>query len=148
MNGPVRTPAPSKILPGVNRSGSTLRKNSIVGYGTQDVSGETALDSLHTTGVGLIAGCIQHACADDDSIDLFTDGDVVLESDGTGVITAGLRLIAVAGGSLAAGGRVARLPASPTAGTNYEIVGTAMTGAAAVAGTELVVRWERETYQG
>lgn len=148
MLGPVRTPDASRIKPAVNRSGSTLPKNRIVGYGTQDVSGETALDSLHSAGVGAIAGAIQHAVADDDSIDLFTDGDLVLESDGTGAIAANKYVYAVAGGSLAAGGRVKQLPDSPTAGTNYEIVGRALTAAAATAGAELVVRWERFTYQG
>lgn len=148
MNGPVRLPSESDIIPAVNRSGSTLRKNAIVGYGTQDVSGETALDSLHSAGVGMIAGAIQHAVDDDDSIDLFTAGDLVLESDGTGTITAGKKVYAIAGGSLAAGGRVKQLPDSPTPGTNYPVVGRALTSAAASAGAEVVVRWSIETYQG
>lgn len=57
-------------------------------------------------------------------------------------------LYAVAGASLAAGGRVKAMPGSPVAGTNYEIVGRALTAAAATAGAQVVVRWERYTYQG
>lgn len=148
MNGPVRTPDPSKIKPAVNRSGNTIRKNCLVGYGTQTVTGESAIDSLNVAGVGKIAGVLQHAVSDGDSIDLFTDGDLVLESDGTAAISAGQQVYAVAGASLAASGRVAGLPGSPTGGTNYEIVGRALTPAAATAGAELVVRWERYTYQG
>lgn len=147
MIGPVRTPAAERIKPGVNRSGSTLPTNKLVGYGTPD-GNEHAIDSLHTTGVGKIAGAIQHSVADDDAIDVFTDGDLVLESDGSGTISVGDQLYAVAGASLAAGGRVKAMPGSPVAGTNYEIVGRALTAAAATAGAQVVVRWERFTYQG
>ena len=150
MKGPVRLPAPSKIIPAINRtaSQSTIRANCLVGYGTPVNAGETPLESLDVTGVTEIAGVIQHAVNFSDTDDLFRDGDVVLESDGTAVINAGDRVIAVAGASLAVSGRVKSLPGSPTPGTNYEVVGRAMTSATAVAGAPVVVRLEFETYQG
>lgn len=148
MIGPVRSPAPQKIRAGINRSGSTLRKNCIVGFGTPDNTGEFAIDSLHTTGVRKFVGVIQHAVADDGEVDVYTDGQLVVESDGTGVIAAGDEVIMVAGGSLGAGGRVAKLPDSPTQGTNYYIAGRAITGAAATAGAELVVEWAPLLMQG
>lgn len=148
MIGPVRSPAPQKIRAGINRSGSTLRKNCIVGFGTPDNTGEFPIDSLHTTGVRKFAGVIQHAVDDDGEVDVYTEGQVVVESDGTGVIAAGDEVIMVAGGSLGAGGRVAKLPSSPTSGTNYYIAGRAITGAAATAGAELVVDWSPLLMQG
>lgn len=148
MLGPIRSPAPQQIRPGINRAGATLRKNCIVGIGTQDVVGELALDSLHTTGLVKFVGVIQHSAADDAEVDVYQGGQVVLESDGTTTISAGDRVIMVAGASNAAGGRVAQLSASPTSGTNYYIAGVALTGAAAVAGTELVVEWAPYVMQG
>lgn len=148
MNGPVRSPAPQMIRAGINRSGSTLRKNCIVGFGTPDNTGELALDSLHTTGVRKYVGVLQHAVDDDGEVDVYTGGQLVLESDGTGVIAAGDEVVMVAGGSLGAGGRVAKLPSSPTTGTNYYIAGRAITGAAATAGAELTVEWAPYVMQG
>jgi hypothetical protein len=136
------------IRAGLNRSGSTLRANSIVGFGTPDNAGEFAINSLHTTGVRKFAGVIQRAVDDDGEVDVYLGGQLVVESDGTGVIAAGDEVIMVAGGSLGAGGRVARLPTSPTSGTNYYVGGRAITGAAAVAGTELTVEWAPYTFQG
>ena len=92
-------------------------------------------------------------------VDIGTETIAVLGRRGSGksntatalmeeLITAGQQVYAVAGASLAASGRVAGLPGSPTGGTNYEVVGRALTPAAATAGAELVVRWERYTYQG
>lgn len=148
MKGPIRLPAPQSIVTMVNRAGGTIRKNCLVGYGTADFTGDRPIDSLNVAGVGKIAGAIQSAVADDESIGVYRAGDVVLESDGSGTISVGQRVIAVAGGSLAASGRVAALPGSPTGGTNYEIVGEALTAAAATAGAEVVVRLNFFTYQG
>lgn len=148
MKGPIRLPAPQDIVTMVNRAGGTIRKNCLVGYGTADFTGDRPIDSLNVAGVGKIAGAIQSAVADDESIGVYRAGDVVLESDGSGTISVGQRVIAVAGGSLAASGRVAALPGSPTGGTNYEIVGEALTAAAATAGAEVVVRLNFFTYQG
>ena len=52
--------------------------------------------------------------------------------------------------SVAASGRIAKLPDSPTAGTNYEVVGRSLNTAtiAATAGLPVPIRWERYTYQG
>lgn len=146
--GPVQTPHGSNIKPMVNRNAGTIRKNCIVGYGTPASTGERAIDGLNVSGVGGIAGAIQHAVDSGDRIDVFQEGDLILESDGSGTIAAGDRLVAVAGASLAVSGRVKSLPGSPTAGTNYEIVGEALTAAAAAAGAEVTVRWRRYTLQG
>ncbi len=148
MLGPIRSPAAQMIRPGINRSGSTLRKNCIVGFGTPDNAGELAIDSLHTTGLVKFYGVIQHDAEDNAEVDVYQGGQLVLESDGTAVIAAGELVIMVAGGSLAAGGRVTRLPTSPTAGTNYYVAGRAITGATNVAGTELVVEWAPFIMQG
>lgn len=149
MLGPIRLPSSDRIKPGVNRAGGTLPTNRIVGYGTT-VAGENALAGLNDAGVGKIAGAIQHAAEDGAVCDVFDGGELVLESDGTAAIPANTLIIAVAGASLAASGRVTRLPASPTAGTNYEVVGRSLNTAtiAATAGLPVPVRWERETYQG
>lgn len=149
MIGPIRPPAAERIKPGVNRNAGTIPTNRLVGFGTP-TGNEVALDSLHVAGVGAIAGVIQHAVDTGDPIDVFTDGDLVVESDGSGTIPANTLLIAVAGASLAAGGRVARLPASPVAGTNYEVVGRSLNNStiAATAGLQVPMRWERFTYQG
>lgn len=148
MKGPIRMPPAESIAPMVNRGAGTIRKNCIVGYGTPGVTGERAIAGLNAAGTGKIAGAIQAAVDVGDAADVYTDGDLVLESDGTDVISVGDRVVAVAGASLAVSGRVAALPGSPTGGTNYPVVGRALTAAAAVAGAELVVRWDPETYQG
>lgn len=148
MIGPARSPAPQMIRAGMNRSGSTLRKNSIVGFGTPDNTGELALDSLHTTGVRKFVGVIQHAIEDDAEGDVYLGGQLVVESDGTGAIAEGDEVVMVAGASLGAGGRVAKLPSSPTSGTNYYVAGRALTAAAATAGAELVVEWAPYVMQG
>lgn len=149
MIGPIRPPAASHIKPVVNRSGNTIPTNRLVGAGTS-VGNEAAIDSLDVAGVGKLVGAIQHSVIDGDPIDLFDGGELVLESDGTAIIPPNTLVIAVAGGSLAASGRIARLPASPTAGTNYEVVGRSLNTAniAATAGLQVPVRWNRYTYQG
>lgn len=149
MIGPIRPPSPDKIKPATNRAGATIPTNRLVGYGTA-TGNENAIDSLDVTGVGKIAGAIQHSVADDAVIDVFDGGELVLESDGSGTIPANTEVIAVAGASLAASGRVARLPASPVAGTNYEVVGRSLNTStiAATAGLQVPVRWHRYTYQG
>lgn len=148
MIGPVRTPSPDRVVPMRNRAGATLPKNRIVGYGTPAATGEPAMTSLHSAGLGKIAGVVQHATDDGQAQNVYRGGDLVVESDGTGAIAYGDKLIAVAGSGVADGGRVAKLPSSPTAGTNYFIVGEAQSDAAASPGAEVIVRWNPETYQG
>lgn len=149
MLGPIRLPAIDKIKPATNRAGATIPTNRLVGAGTATGS-EFAIDSLDVAGLGKLVGAIQHSVVDGDSIDVFDGGELVLESDGSGTIPANTLVIAVAGANLAASGRVARLPASPTAGTNYEVVGRSLNTStiAATAGLPVPVRWNRYTYQG
>lgn len=148
MLGPLRSPAIDKIRPAINRSGSTIRANAIVGFGTPTNTGEIAIDSLHTTGLVKFFGVLQNDVENGAECDVFQGGQLLVESDGSGIIAAGDTVIMVAGGSLAAGGRVARLPTSPTTGTNYYVAGRAITGAAAVAGAELYVEWAPYVMQG
>lgn len=149
MIGPIRLPDASRIKPATNRAGATIPTNRLVGYGTA-IGNENAIDSLDVAGLGKLAGAIQHAVPDGGAIDVFDGGELVLESDGSAVIPPNTLVIAVAGASLAASGRVTRLPASPTAGTNYEVVGRSLNTAniAATAGLPVPVRWSRYTYQG
>ncbi|MDO9020557.1 MAG: hypothetical protein Q8S73_36880 [Deltaproteobacteria bacterium] len=149
MLGPLRLPAPSQIKPATNRAGATIPTNRLVGYGTA-TGNESAIDSLDVAGLGKLAGAIQHAVDNGDTIDVFDGGELVLESDGTAIIPPNTLVIAVAGASLSASGRVTRLPASPTPGTNYEVVGRSLNTAniAATAGLPVPTRWHRYTYQG
>ena len=152
--GPSRSPSPDKIRPAVNRSAasSTIRANCLVGTAAPVATGELAFDSLNVTGIAApmfpVLGAIQHSCAVGDQADIYTGGEVVLESDGTAVIAVGDLLQAVAGATLAASGRVAPVPSPLVAGVNYVTVGRARTAATNVAGTELVVDYHFEVIQG
>jgi hypothetical protein len=116
----------------VNRNAGTITKNRLVGFGTA-TGGERAIDSLHVAGVAKTFGAIDQDVETGKSTTLWGPGSIVpLESDGSGVIAYGDYVIAVAGASLAAGGRVKKLPA--TAGTYY-IVGRHVRPGADVAAT-------------
>lgn len=121
-----------------NRSGAAFNTDRLVGYGTPDGS-EDAVDSLHTTGVTKVAGAIQDTCDDDAHITVWGPGSIVeLESDGSGTIAYGADVIAVAGASAAAGGRVKTLPGSTG---SYVLVGKSRTKStvAATAGAKVLV---------
>lgn len=108
-------------LTGVNRtaSASTITKNKIVGRGTP-VGSEVALESLDVAGVAASLGVIQEDVESGKSVTVFGPGSIVsVESDGSGTIATDAEVIAVAGGSLAASGRVKTLPGS--AGTYYVV---------------------------
>jgi hypothetical protein len=137
---------------GINVNASTITKNRIVGHGTPTATNRQPIDSLHSAGLRKIAGVIQSDVPTGEACTVFDEPgmEVTIESDGTGTIDYGQELVAVAGGSLAAGGRVAPLPGSPTSGTNYEIVGVSIsaTQVPAVAGSAVKVRWGRRNFQG
>jgi len=139
-------------MSGTNANASTITKHRIVGHGTPTSTNRQPIDGLNSTGVGKIAGVIQDDIPTGETGTVFDiDGmEVTIESDGSGTIDYGQRVIAVAGGSLAASGRVAALPGSPTTGTNYEVVGRSIsaTQVPATAGAKVKVRWHREVYQG
>lgn len=122
----------------INRSGGALYADRLVGYGTPEGS-EDAVDSLHTTGVTKVAGAIQEAPDDDEHITVWGPGSIVeLESDGSGTIAYGADVIAVAGASAAAGGRVKTLPGGTG---SYVLVGKSRTKStvAATAGLKVLV---------
>lgn len=105
---------------GVNRNAATITKNKLVGFGTPTGS-ERAIDALNVAGVALTFGAITDDVAAGASVTVWGPGSIVpVESDGSGTIAYGDYVIAVAGASLAASGRVKKLP---TAAGTYYVVG-------------------------
>ena len=137
---------------GINVNASTITKHRIVGFGTPSSTNRQPIDGLNVTGLTKIAGVIQADIPTGEAGDVYAcEGEeYVIESDGTATIDYGQALVAVAGASLAASGRVAPLPGSPTDETNYEIVGYSVSPdqVAATAGLKVRVRWQRRTHQG
>lgn len=134
----------TRLLPdtsknGVNRNASTITKDRLVTTGTPTGS-EAAIDGCNTGGgVTKILGAIQEDVETGRSTTVYGAGSVVqLENDGTSTIAYGDDVVAVAGASLAASGRVKTLPG--TTGS-YIKVGKCMTpgGVASTAGTKLLV---------
>lgn len=112
---------PDTSLTGVNRlvTPATLTKNKIVGRGTPTGS-EVALESLDVAGVDKALGVIQEDVEAGKSVTVFGPGSIVaVESDGSDTIAPDAEVIAVAGASLAASGRMKTLPGS--AGTYYVV---------------------------
>lgn len=142
----------SAAAPGTNVNAATITKHRLVGFGTPTSTNRQPINALNVTGVGAIAGVIQSDIPSGETGDVYNrPGDeVVIESDGSDTIAYGARVIAVAGASVAASGRIAKLPDSPTAGTNYAVVGRSVSPetVAATAGAKVRVRLNFETYQG
>ncbi len=112
---------PDTSLTGVNRTATpgTITKNKIVGIGTP-VGSELALESLDVAGADKAIGVIQEDVESGKSVTVYGPGSIVaVESDGSGTIDPGAEVIAVAGASLAASGRMKTLPG--TTGTYYVI---------------------------
>lgn len=112
---------PDTSLTGVNRTATpgTITKNKLVGIGTP-VGSELALESLDVAGADKAIGAIQEDVESGKSVTVYGPGSIVsLESDGSGTIAPGAEVIAVAGASLAASGRMKTLPAST--GTYYVV---------------------------
>lgn len=123
---------------GVNRNASTITKDRLVGVGTP-TSQEFAIDGANVSGVTKLLGAIQEDVETAKSTTVYGPGSIVqLESDGSGTIEYGANVIAVAGGSLAASGRVKTLPGAT--GTYY-LVGRSLsrTTVAATAGAKVLV---------
>lgn len=112
---------PETALTGVNRTATpgTITKNKIVGRGTPTGS-EVALESLDVAGVDKALGVIQEDVESGKSTTVYGPGSIcAVESDGSGTIAPDAEVIAVAGASLSASGRMKTLPGS--AGTYYVI---------------------------
>lgn len=112
---------PNTSLNVVNRTATpgTITKYKIVGVGTP-VGSELAIESLDVAGASAALGVISEDVESARSTTLWGPGSIVgVESDGSGTIANGAEVIAVAGASLAASGRMKTLPAS--AGTYYVI---------------------------
>lgn len=137
---------------GTNANASTITKHRLVGHGTASATNRQPINGLNVTGVGAIAGAIQDDIPTGETGTVYDeDGmEVTIESDGSATIDYGQRVYAIAGATLAASGRIAALPGSPTPGTNYEVVGRSIsaTQVPATAGAKVKVRWHREVYQG
>ncbi len=123
---------------GVNRNASTITKDRLVCAGTPTGS-ELAIDGTNAGSVNTILGAIQEDVETGKSVTLLGQGSIVqLENDGTATIAFGADVVAVAGGSLAASGRVKTLPGST--GT-YIKVGKSVSPStiAATAGAKVLV---------
>ena len=109
-----------------------------MGFGTP-VSTEEAIDGLNVAGVTKTFGAILEDVETGHSATLWGPGSIVpIESDGSGSISYGDYVIAVAGASLAASGRIKTLPA--TAGTHYIVGRCVKPGTiAATAGLKVLV---------
>ncbi len=140
-----------RAFTGTNVNASTLPKYRIVGYGTPTASNRNPINSLHVTGVDKIAGVVQDDVLTGEPGSVFSeDGDVVtMESDGTATIAYGDEVVAVAGSTLANGGRVAAR-GSVSAGTNVRLMGTCVSSETipATAGARLSVRLRIGSFQG
>ena len=141
----------TEAFTGKNVNASTITKHRLVGHGTVSSSNRAPIDALNVTGVDKIAGVIQDDIPTTEAGSVyFADGDVVtIESDGSGTIAYGDELIAVAGASVAASGRVAAR-GSTSAGVNVRVVGTSVspTTVAATAGAKVSVRLRLHSFQG
>lgn len=146
---------PVVLKPGLsmrNAEATTIPAYRIAGLGTPAAGNARPVVGLHTAGVNKIAGVTQHDIPSGEvgTVHHERGQEVVVESDGTGTIDFGQRVIAVAGSTNADAGRVAALPGSPTTGTNYPVVGRCLsaTQIPASAGARLVILWDPDVYQG
>lgn len=149
MKTPVRLSPP---VPGTNAESSTITAYRLVGYGTPTSTNKQPIQSLHNSGaIERIAGVIQADIEAGATGDVYCrEGDeVTIESDGSATIDYGDELIAVAGASLAASGRV-KARGSTSAGTNVRVVGRCVspTQIPAVAGSKLRMRLSLYSFQG
>lgn len=138
--------AKTRLLPDtslniVNRtaSASTITKNRVVGVGTP-VGSELAVESLDVAGASASLGVIQEDIESGKGGTAYGPGSIcAVESDGSGTIAYGAEVIAVAGGTLAASGRIKTLPAA--AGTYY-VIGKSVNSATvpATAGAQALIR--------
>lgn len=111
---------PATAKSGVNRNASTITKNRMVCAGTP-VGSELAIDGANVGGVAKVLGAIQEDVETGKATTVHGPGAIVtLESDGSGTIAYGAQVEVVAGGSLAASGRVKTLDLV-TAGTHYKV---------------------------
>lgn len=150
MKTPVRLSPP---VPGTNAESSTITAFRLVGFGTPTSTNKQPIQSLHNSGaIDRIAGVLQADIEAGATGDVYgQDGDeVTIESDGSGTIDYGEWVIAVAGASIAAGGRVKKLPATPSSGTNYWLVGQCVspTQVPATAGAKARIRLRIRPFQG
>lgn len=133
----------SRISRGTNVNGSstTIPAKRFVGYGTPSATTEHPIDLLSVTGAAKIKGLTQKAIAAGETGDVYTEGVLPAESDGSATIAAGDWLTVDA-----ATGRVKT--AAPAAGVNAQIVGKAVTAAAATAGAIVQCELRLSVMQG
>lgn len=134
-----------------NIESSTVTKHRLVGYGTPTAANRTPFVALNTAGVDKIAGVIQDDVPAGEAASVYSDdGDVVvIESDGSATIDYGDEVIAVAGASIAASGRV-KARGTPSTGANVRVVGHCVspTQIPATAGAKVLVRLRIGSFQG
>lgn len=134
-----------------NVESSTITKHRLVGYGTPTATNRTPMVGLDTSGVDKIAGVIQDDVPTTEAGSVYSeDGDVVvIESDGSATIDFGDEVIAVAGGSLAASGRI-KARGTVSTGANVRVVGHCVSTVQipATAGAKVLVRLRIGSFQG
>lgn len=149
MQGPIRSPAPNHILPARNLASVTIPANRVVALSAQD-SGlptlETPITTLYSAPSGHknAYGITQTALRAGLIGDIYREGELTLESDGTSALAIDDLLIAVVGASDAVSGKVTKIPDTLVAGTRYQVVGKCLAPVAATPG--LLVRVQVQIY--
>jgi hypothetical protein len=77
-----------RVSRGTNVNAATIPANRVVGFGTSSTHGDP-IDILSVAGAAKIKGVTDHAIAPGETGDIFVEGVVPIESDGSGVIAAG-----------------------------------------------------------
>jgi hypothetical protein len=143
MQGPLRSPHPSNILPARNLASIDIPANRVVALAANDGTGatlETPVTTLyeapsnHKNAYAVTQSRIKQGQIGD----VYRAGELTLESDGTAAFAVDDVVIAVVGGSAAVSGRVTKLPSPVVLGTRYEVIGKCLAPVAAIPG--LLVR--------
>lgn len=153
MQGIIRTPHASHILAARNASAITLLPHRLVALAAQDAASpthEVPITTLFEAPAGKQTpyGVLLASLAVGRFGDVYRDGELMLESDGTAAIAVNDSLIPVIGASAAVSGRVTKLPSVLVSGTRYQIVARALSPAAATPGLLVRVVYELDEIVG
>jgi len=132
-----------QISRGTNVNAAAIPAARVVGFGVPSASVGDPIDTLSNR--PKYKGITSHAIAPNAVGDVYEEGIVPVESDGSGTIAAGDKLTASAVAD-ATEGRVKT--AAPGAGVNADIIGTAETAATATAGAIVMCRIAIQRIQG
>jgi hypothetical protein len=134
-----------RISRGTNVNVATIPARRCVGFGVPSATVGDPIDIMSVATAAKFKGITAKSIASGECGDVHTEGVVPVESDGSGTIAAGQWLtVNVTAG--ATEGRV--FVAAPSAGANAQIIGKAMSAAAAVAGAVVMVDLNPSVMQG